>query len=94
MPRRQRLQYIYLPETLPYVVSACSVGIGISWKAGVAAEVIGIASKTIGGKLYDAKNLLNTAHLFAYTLVIILISLASEKLFVALLKRSTDSILD
>ena len=94
MPRAERLRYIYLPETLPYVLSSSSVGLGISWKAGVAAEVIGIASKTIGGKLYDAKNLLNTSELFAYTLVIILISLAFEKLFVALLKRSVQSVLD
>lgn len=94
MPRGERLRYIYLPETLPHVVSACSVGLGISWKAGVAAEVIGITARSIGGKLYDAKISLATAELFAYTFAIIIVSLLSEKLFVLLLKQTSKTLLD
>lgn len=75
-----RFRFIYLPYVTPFVQSACEVGIGIGWKAGVSAEVIGIAAGSIGGKIYDAKINLDSAELLAYTLVVILISLFFEKL--------------
>ena len=84
----RRLLYIYVPAVRPYLVSACSVALGTAWKAGVAAEVIGIVTGSIGEKLYDSKIYLETADLFAWTVVIILISVAFEKLFLALLNRA------
>ena len=54
---------------------------GLCWKAGVAAEVIGIPGGSIGEKLYHAKIYLNTPDLFAWTIVIIGISVLFEKLF-------------
>lgn len=83
---RRRLYYIYIPHLKTYLISACGVAIGLSWKAGVAAEVIGIPSGSIGEKLYEAKVYLNSADLFAWTAVIILVSVLFEKLFTALLK--------
>ena len=53
-------------------------------KPGVAAEVIGIPDGSIGEKLYNAKVYLNTPDLFAWTVVIVLISLLFEKLFLAM----------
>lgn len=93
MPRSERLRYIYFPETLPYLLSGCSVAIGMSWKAGVAAEVIGLTAGSIGEKLYNAKIFLDTAELFAYTLVIIVVSLLFEKLFQLILSKSKKAIL-
>ena len=61
------------------------MGLGLCWKAGTAAEVIGIPDGSIGEKLYHAKVYLNTSELFAWTLVIILVSLLFEKLFLAVL---------
>lgn len=75
-----RFRYIYFPETFPYFKAGCGVALGLSWKAGVAAEVIGLAANSIGGKLYDAKIYLNIPELFSYTLVIVLISIIFEKL--------------
>lgn len=83
---RRRLFYIYIPHLKTYLISASSVAIGLSWKAGVAAEVIGIPSGSIGERLYEAKVYLNSADLFAWTAVIILASVLFEKLFTTLLK--------
>ncbi len=83
-PYRQ-IRYIYLPQIFPFFLSSCSIGLGLCWKSGIAAEVIGIPKGSIGEKLYNAKIYLETADLFAWTLVIILISLAFEKLILALL---------
>ena len=84
----QRLLYVYLPQIKPYLLSACSIGLGLSWKAGIAAEVIGIPDGSIGERLYEAKVYLSSADLFAWTVVVILISVLFEKLVMLLLKKS------
>ena len=72
----------------PGVRAACRVGLGLCWKSGVAAEVIGITAGSLGEMLYNAKLLLSAADLFAWTLVIILLSFGFEKLFLAFLARA------
>ena len=84
--RLRQVYYIYLPHLKPYLISACSVSLGMSWKAGIAAEVIGIPDGSIGERLYYARIYLNTVDLFAWTVIIVLISLLFEKLFLMLLK--------
>ena len=70
----------------PYLMSACSMALGLSWKAGIAAEIIGIPDGSIGEMLYSAKAYLNTVDLFAWTVIIVAVSIAFEKLFLALLR--------
>ena len=59
----------------------------MSWKSGIAAEVIGVPSHTIGENLYMAKIYLSTGDLFAWTIVIILVSTCFEKIFLLLLQK-------
>ena len=87
VPFPRRLRYLYLPQVAPFFRSACAVGLGLCWKAGVAAEVIGLPDGSIGEQLYQAKVYLNTPDLFAWTIVIVLISLVFERLFLALVDR-------
>lgn len=88
VPWSRRLLYIWLPKIKPFLISSCSVALGLSWKAGIAAEVIGIPEGSIGEKLYYAKVYLNSADLLAWTLVIVALSVAFEKLFVLALKKT------
>ena len=74
-------------KILPYFLSACRLSLGMCWKAGVAAEVIGVPSGSIGEKLYNAKIYLNTPDLFAWTIVIIVISFVFEKCFLGIVSR-------
>ena len=53
------------PPVLPYFRSAASLALGLCWKAGAAAEVIGLPAGTIGERLYTAKIYLQTPDLFA-----------------------------
>lgn len=85
MPLHNRIRCIYTPALRPYALSACRSALGLCWKAGVAAEVIGVCSGSIGGMLYDAKVYLEITDLFAWTLVIVLISVGFEKCFSRLL---------
>lgn len=84
--RLKTLAYIYFPQVLPFLMSGCSVALGLCWKSGVAAEVIGIPTGSVGEKLYKAKLYFETGDLLAWTAVIILVSVIFERLFMLLLK--------
>ncbi len=82
----KRLLYLWLPQLKPYFLSACTVSLGISWKAGIAAEIIGIPTGSIGRMFYDAKVYFNTVDLFAWTVIVVIISVLFEKGFLTLLR--------
>lgn len=73
------LRAVILPAVLPHFLAAVRVGAGFAWKAGVAGEVIAIPRSAIGTELYHAKVYLETTDLFAWTVVIILLSLLLER---------------
>ena len=83
----KKFLYIYRPAFMPFLISGSKVALGMSWKSGVAAEIIGVPSHSIGERLYMAKIYLNTDSLFAWTLVIIVLSLLFEKMLLRLLKK-------
>ena len=87
-----RLRGIYLPALRPYCLSACRACLGMCWKAGVAAEVIGVCSGSMGGKLYDAKVYLEMDSLFAWTFAIVLASALFERAFLYALTWLLDRI--
>lgn len=82
-----RLRRILVPSVMPYFLSAVKTGIGIGWKAGIAAEVLTVPVRSIGKMIYESKLYLETTDLFAWTAVVIVISLLLEKLLVAALER-------
>ncbi|HWS58358.1 MAG TPA: ABC transporter permease subunit [Actinotalea sp.] len=87
VPLVRRLPAIDIPAVLPYFIAGCRIGVGLAWKSGIAAEVIGLPEGSIGEQLYEAKIFLSTADLFAWTVVIITISVTVERLVLALLAR-------
>lgn len=82
-------RYIYVSQVLPFFRSAVSTALAFCWKAGVAAEIISIPDGTIGEKLYKAKIYLQIPDVFAWTIVIITVSFAFERIFLWLLKSGT-----
>ena len=87
LPFVTRFFYIYRPALKPFLLSAFQLSLGMSWKSGVAAEVIGIPKTSIGEQLYYTKLYLDTSGLFAWTFSIILISAVFEFVFLTLLKK-------
>ena len=75
-------------EVLPFVLSCAKAVIGMSWKAGVAAELIGMATGTVGERIYQAKLLIETADLLAWTVLVVAASWACERVLVWLLQAS------
>ena len=84
VPLSRQLRGIYLPAVLPYFRSAVSLGLGLCWKSGAAAEVIGLPAGSIGEALYTAKVYFQTGDLFAWTAVIVAVSVIFERLFLRL----------
>lgn len=79
VPRPVRLRWVILPQLYPYIRTGCSLSLGLCWKAGTAAEVIGIPNRSIGEHLYQAKIYLDTPGLFAWTAAIVYVSFCLEK---------------
>lgn len=75
-------------EVLPFVLSCARAVIGMSWKAGVAAELIGMATGTVGERIYQAKLLIETADLLAWTVLVVAASWTCERVLVWLLRAS------
>lgn len=80
--RLNKFLYIYIPEVYPYFRSGCSVSLGLCWKAGIAAELIGMADNSIGEWFYFSKIYFLTADLLAWTVVVVVLSVFFEKVIV------------
>ncbi len=85
IPLHRKIKAIYLPAVYPYFYSAASVALGLAWKSGIAAEVIGLPRNTVGEALYQAKVLLTTDEMFAWTAVAVLASVVAERVVLWLL---------
>jgi len=88
LKRSQIIRQIYIPSISPFFIAAATTGMGLGWKAGIAAEVLSTPRLSLGGELFNAKIYLETPDLLAFTLVVIILSLVLEKLLVHLLRRT------
>jgi len=88
VPAVRRLFAHVWPSVLPYLMATSRNACGVAWKAGVAAELIGSPAGSIGERIYQAKILLETADLFAWTVIIVAISYACEQGFLWLLQAT------
>ena len=93
VPRWRTFRAVAAPALAPYLIAACQVGVGLAWKSGVSAEVIGLPIGTIGERLNMAKLYLATGDLFAWTSVIVALGLGTEKLVLWLLSRAEKRML-
>jgi NitT/TauT family transport system permease protein len=84
--RWKTIRHIYLHSVMPFFAAAATTSMGLAWKAGIAAEVLALPKMAIGTAIYDAKIYLETVDLFAWSLIVILISIILEKLLSAALR--------
>ncbi len=75
----KRIFYIHFIQVYPYLKAGIATSVGLAFKAGIAAEVIGSPRLSIGEQIFQAKIYLDTVHLFAWTVVVVLLSLFFEK---------------
>ena len=88
LPLGKRLRYIWLPGMFPSFCESCIAAMGMCWKSGVSAEVIGLPDYSVGDALYRAKITISTPEVFAWTLVIVLLSATLSALAAWALRRA------
>ena len=87
LSRWKIVKKIFVPSVLPQFLAACTTSLGFAWKSGVAAEIIALPRQSIGYHLYQAKLRIETADLFAWTLMIVALSMLLEWLLVRSMRR-------
>ena len=85
------LTKLTLPSVMPFFLTACVNGLGFAWKSGVAAEVICMPTLAIGRQLAWAKNTMETPEVFAWTAVVIVLSILLEKLLMYFVRAVTPA---
>ena len=60
---------------------------GIAFKAEISMEILLFSIDSIGGAIFDAKQVSDTATVFAWAIIIVLLGILTEKLSKALLWR-------
>jgi len=85
--RAKTLRLFWIPSVAPAFASGLATAMGLAWKAGVAAEVLCQPKYAIGTQIYRTKLEVDIPDLFAWTLVVILLSLAMEALVKLLLRK-------
>lgn len=88
-----KIKYIYFSEVLPYFQSAASLAIGYSFKAGIAAEIIGLPRFSIGESLLESKMMFDVSEVMAWSVVVVLLSVIIEKIFMKVLDKLVKKVL-
>ena len=83
---------IYLPCIKHYIVSGVLMCLGLGWKVSVASEILSTPRYSIGLNLLNAKSTLETAELFAWTIVVVSLSFIFELIFKYYIKKQHTSL--
>ena len=86
------IRKIYLPHIKPFFTAGVIMALGLGWKVSVAAEVLSHPQYAIGSNLHSAKAYLDTPLLFAWTIVVILLSFIFESFFALWAKESRKTL--
>ena len=87
MKTSKKIRYIYLPSLASHIRSAVSLAIGMAFRGGITAEVVGQPLRSIGNGLYRAKINLATSEMLAWTFTAVLTAFLIEKLISLIVKK-------
>ncbi len=78
VPKQRILFKILIPGLFAFFMAGARTGLGIIWKAVIAAEILSRPSIAVGSSMYEAKIYIETAEVVAWTVAAVLISACSE----------------
>lgn len=73
-----KLILAYEPATMPEYITGCHRALNMCWKSGIIAQMLGNTRHSIGSVLYQARDELDIAAIFSWTIVIITCSVVFE----------------
>lgn len=74
----RRVILVSIPQMLPQILSSAVTALGFAWKAVITAEVLSLPKKAIGNQMYLSKLYLEMPDMFAWTALVITLSLLLE----------------
>jgi NitT/TauT family transport system permease protein len=81
VPLRRRIRRLYIPSVAPFFLSGLHAALGLTFKVVAAAEVLAQPRSGVGSAMQEARILLKTAEVLAWTVVLLLLSALGELLF-------------
>ena len=90
----KRLKLLVIPTLSDYFIPAVITATGLAFKSEIAAEIIAGVRNSIGQMIYHSKDALDTASVFAWTLIGVFFSIVFERLVRFLLKRRRSARLE
>lgn len=88
----KKIRLLWYPALTEVLLPGIITAAGLAWKAGIAAEIISYTKNSIGREIHNAKAYFETERLFAWTLIVIILSLIIEKILKLLLKKCAGGI--
>lgn len=89
----QKLKVLIIPSILSYLLPAIITSVGLAWKAEIAAEIM--TNSNIGKLIYNFKTVsYDTASIFAWTVIIVVFSIAFESITKRFLGRLANEFKD
>ena len=83
---KERIKHLIIPSLLPYLITGAKQTLSMIWKVVIAAEVLTLPKHGVGRALQLAQIQLETAKVFAWTIVAILLTALGDFIFNAVLK--------
>ena len=74
----KKFRYVSIPQILPQFLATASTALGFAWKAVITAEILALPKIGIGRQMQNDKLYLDIAELFAWTILVIVFSVAVE----------------
>ncbi len=87
----KKLKVLIFPSLKSYLLPALVTSGGLAWKAGIAAEIIAYTDFSIGKEIFNAKAFLESAEMYAWTVIVITLSILFEMLIKIALRRIKDA---
>ena len=84
--RGSKAKLVYFPAAMPALAAGLETALGLCWKSGIAAEVLCQPKWAAGTMLQISKAYLDAPGLFAWTAVVVALSMGLERPLKALLK--------
>ncbi len=86
----KRLLLVAIPQMFPQIATSAVTALGFAWKAVITAEVLSLPRFAVGNRMYLSKLYLEMPEMFAWTLLVIGLSLCLELLLRKLTSRIGD----
>lgn len=83
----KKFRLLVFPTLLKFLFPGLITASGLAFKAGIAAEIICMTKSSIGREIYDAKYMLDGPKLFAWVIIVILLSYLIEQIITHTVRR-------